>query len=64
MTIVDRDKDIGEAVWKKFVPEALANRKLQAKPDSQVITEGLPKVQEGFDRLKQGVSAHKVVIKL
>jgi len=64
LTLVDQDQDIGEAVWKKFVPEALANGKLQAKPDPLVITGGLSKVQEGLDRLKQGVSAGKVVIKL
>ncbi|KAJ5587305.1 alcohol dehydrogenase [Penicillium hispanicum] len=56
--------DVGDAVWQKYLPEALRTGKFQAKPDPFVITGGLEKVQEGIDILRQGVSAKKVVIEV
>ncbi|KAH8895441.1 zinc-binding oxidoreductase-like protein CipB [Thozetella sp. PMI_491] len=53
--------DIGDAVWRKFVPAALAAGKLQAKPDALVLG-GLEKVQTGIDMVRKGVSAQKIVI--
>ncbi|TAQ87226.1 hypothetical protein B7494_g4450 [Chlorociboria aeruginascens] len=51
--------DIGDAVWRKYIPEALLNGKFQAKPDPCIIEGGLGKVQEGIDLLRKGVSAKK-----
>lgn len=56
--------DIGNAIWRKYIPEALAARKYQAKPDPFVISGGLEKVQDGIDLLRKGVSAKKIVIEL
>lgn len=56
--------DVGDAVWRKYLPEALAAGKFQAKPDPLVLRGGLAKVQEGMDLLKAGVSAKKVVIEV
>lgn len=56
--------DVGDAIWRKYLPEALAAGKYQAKPDPFVITGGLEKVQEGVDLVRKGVSAKKVVIEL
>jgi len=56
--------EIGKAVWKNFVPEALENGRLKTKPDPLVVGKGLDKVQDGFDKLKVGVSATKVVVEL
>jgi hypothetical protein len=56
--------DIGDAVWRKYIPEALATGKYQAKPDPFVITGGLEKVQDGINMLRKGVSAKKIVIEL
>lgn len=53
--------DIGDAIWRKFLPEALAARKFQAKPDPFVL-EGLENVQAGIDMVREGVSAKKIVI--
>ncbi|OCK79131.1 GroES-like protein [Lepidopterella palustris CBS 459.81] len=64
LTINNKDKDIGQAIWGKFIPEALANGSFQAKPDPQVITGGLSKIQEACDVLKKGISAGKVVVKV
>ena len=56
--------EIGKAVWRDFVPEALENGRLKTKPDPVVIGTGMDKVQDGFDKLKAGVSAKKVVVEL
>jgi hypothetical protein len=56
--------DVGNAVWRQYIPEALAAGKFQAKPDPIVIEGGLEKVQEGIDILRKGVSAKKIVINL
>ncbi|KAF7885591.1 uncharacterized protein EAF02_004100 [Botrytis sinoallii] len=58
------DFDIGDAVWRKYVPEALAKGKYLAKPDPEVLEGGLGRVQDGIDLLRNGVSAKKVVIEI
>lgn len=55
--------DIGDAIWRKFLPQALAAGKFQAKPDPFVL-EGFENVQTGIDMVRKGVSAQKVVIHL
>lgn len=55
--------DVGDAVWRKYLPEALANGSFVAKPDPFVL-KGLESVQEGVDLLKKGVSARKIVIEV
>ncbi|KAK7628012.1 chaperonin 10-like protein, partial [Phyllosticta citricarpa] len=56
--------NIAEAVWGRFVPEALAAGKLQTKPDPLVVGHGLESIQKGLDIQRQGVSAKKVVVTL
>lgn len=56
--------DVGDAIWRKYIPEALAAGKFQAKPDPLIIAGGLEKVQEAIDILKAGVSAKKVVVEI
>ncbi|KAF2100486.1 oxidoreductase-like protein [Rhizodiscina lignyota] len=63
-TIAVQSPAVAEGVWGKWVPGALADGTLQAKPDPIVIEGGLAKCQEAVDRHKQGVSAAKVVVKL
>lgn len=63
-SIATTHREIANAVWRDFLPEALADGRLKAKPDPIVIHGGLGKIQEGLDRLKQGVSAAKIVVKL
>jgi hypothetical protein len=59
------EKDVGDAVWVQYVPEALASGKLLAKPDPIIIIKGgLSHIQEAADTLKEGVSAAKVVVEL
>ncbi|OXV12057.1 hypothetical protein Egran_00183 [Elaphomyces granulatus] len=56
--------EVADAVWRDFVPEALETGRLRPRADPMVIPGGLEKVQEGMDRLRQGVSAPKVVVTL
>jgi hypothetical protein len=56
--------DIAEAVWGKYLPAALADGRFRAAPGPIVVGTGLEKIQEAFERHKQGVSAAKVVVKL
>ncbi|KAJ6134025.1 chaperonin 10-like protein [Penicillium sp. IBT 18751x] len=56
--------DIGEWIWGKYVPQALANGTLKAKPEPVVVGNGLQDIQHGLDIQQKGVSAKKVVITL
>lgn len=40
-TISTQEKEVGEAVWQKYVPDALMSGQLQLKPDPIVIKGGL-----------------------
>lgn len=55
---------IGDTIWHKFMPEALASGKFQAKPDPQIIRGGLEMVKKGVDLLREGVSAKKIVVEI
>ncbi|KAF2675152.1 zinc-binding oxidoreductase CipB [Microthyrium microscopicum] len=56
--------EVAKAVWGEYLPAALADGSFLAKPDPIVVGTGLEKIQDGFERHKQGVSAAKVVVKL
>ncbi|CAG7951286.1 unnamed protein product [Penicillium salamii] len=62
--IQEPNQHVGEWIWGKFVPEALANGKLQAKPDALVVGTGLGYIQNALDIQKKGVSAKKVVVSI
>ena len=53
-----------DAIWGGFVPAALVDGRLKAKPDPIIIKGGLGAVQQGLDKQKAGVSAAKVVVDL
>ncbi|EDN99838.1 hypothetical protein SS1G_02696 [Sclerotinia sclerotiorum 1980 UF-70] len=56
--------DLGDAVWRKYLPAALAAGKYLAKPDPEVLQGGLERVQDGMDIVRKGVSAKKIVIEV
>jgi NADPH:quinone reductase-like Zn-dependent oxidoreductase len=64
VSVVYDDKFIGEAVWAKWVPEALEKGTLKPVPEPLVVGKGLENVQKGYDKQKEGVSFRKVVIEL
>ncbi|MCJ1311423.1 hypothetical protein MMC25_005094 [Agyrium rufum] len=58
------DYECGKAIFRDFLPSALAEGRFAAAPGPVVVGQGLEMVQEGFERHKKGVSAKKVVIEL
>jgi hypothetical protein len=59
------DRYVGEAVWAKWVPEALESGSLKALPPAKVVGSGLEAIQQkGFPEQKKGVSYAKIVIEL
>ncbi|KAF2735973.1 GroES-like protein [Polyplosphaeria fusca] len=63
-SVVLKDTYVGEAVWGKYVPEALEKGVFKCAPEPTVIEGGLEKVQEATDLLKKGVSYGKIVVAL
>ncbi|WPH01893.1 Hypothetical protein R9X50_00474700 [Acrodontium crateriforme] len=51
-------------IWEKFVTPALESGKLQCLPKPLVVGKGLESLQKAMDRLKDGVSAQKIVVEL
>lgn len=64
ITIGTQYKEVGEAVWQKFLPGALKDGSIKCVPEPLVVGKGLESVQKGLDVQKEGVSAKKVVIEL
>ena len=56
--------DVGDAVWRKYITEALAAGKFQARPDPLIIKGELEEVQGGINLLRDGVLAQKIVIEI
>ena len=56
--------EVGPAMYKDFLPKALAAGTYIAAPDAQVVGKGFESIQTAFDLQKQGVSAKKLVVSL
>lgn len=56
--------EVGELIYKDFLPGALANGEYVAAPEPQVVGKGLEYVQEAMDMHQKGVSARKLVVSL
>ncbi len=56
--------EVGDGVWGKRIPAALVDGSLKCKPDPLVIGQGLDKLQAACDKVREGVSARKVVVEL
>lgn len=54
----------GFLIMRKWIAEALKERKLLPKPDPQVVGDGLEHVQLAVDTLRKGVSGTKLVVTL
>lgn len=57
-------KPEGEKIMREFLQPALENGTFLARPEPQIVGQGLEKVQEAMEIQKKGVSAKKVVISL
>ena len=58
------DRHVGAELWEAYVPGALANGRLKAKPEPQIVGKGLKEIQKALNVLKGGVSATKIVVEL
>jgi NADPH:quinone reductase-like Zn-dependent oxidoreductase len=56
--------EVGPMLWERFLPAALAEGRYVAMPQAEVAGTGLEAIQPSMDRLRQGVSARKLVVTL
>jgi len=56
--------ELGVYLWGKFLPQALQNGTMRAKPEPKVVGKGLESINLALDTLKAGVSATKLVVTL
>ncbi|KAF6828222.1 hypothetical protein CMUS01_08676 [Colletotrichum musicola] len=61
--ITEDTAEVGDPIWREFVPKALESGRLLARPEPIVVGTGLEVIQGGLDRLKEGVSARKLVVR-
>lgn len=57
-----KDNEVGPAIFVDFVPAALASGAYRAEPQAEIVGHGLDAIPAGLQRLRQGVSAKKLVI--
>jgi NADPH:quinone reductase-like Zn-dependent oxidoreductase len=56
--------EVGPMLWERFLPAALAEGRYVAAPAAEVVGSGLEAIQPAMDRLREGVSARKLVVTL
>jgi NADPH:quinone reductase-like Zn-dependent oxidoreductase len=57
-----KDNEVGPAIYKGFLPAALASGAYRAEPQAEVVGHGLEAIRAGLQRLRKGVSAKKLVV--
>lgn len=62
--LLEKNAHVQQGVWTRFFPDALASGQIKVFPEPSVVGEGLESIQEGLEKLKAGVSAQKLVVKL
>ena len=58
------ENDVGDAIYARFLPGALADGRYRTAPDPAVAGAGLESIQTGLDLQRKGVSASKIVVSL
>ncbi|KAI5301333.1 hypothetical protein KEM56_001815 [Ascosphaera pollenicola] len=53
-----------QMIWEKYIPEGLQTKSIKTFPQPIVIGKGLENIAKGIERLREGVSAGKVVVEL
>ncbi|KAL3483763.1 chaperonin 10-like protein [Aspergillus germanicus] len=56
--------DVATPVWRDLVTPALASGSLQCLPRPMVVGKGLQSIQGALDKMREGVSAAKIVVEL
>jgi NADPH:quinone reductase-like Zn-dependent oxidoreductase len=59
-----RDNAVGPGIYAGYLPAALARNLHQAAPPAVVVGTGLEQIPAAIDRIRRGVSAAKLVVKL
>lgn len=59
-----KDNEVGPGIYLGFLPAALSAGTYRAAPEAVVVGEGLEQIPEAIDRLRKGVSAKKLVVRL
>lgn len=59
-----KDNEVGPAIYAAFLPTALADGRYLPAPDPLVVGHGLQDIPAALDRLRNGVSAQKIVVTL
>ena len=62
VNIFTQHKEVGEAIFGKFLPQALAAGKFLASPKPEIVGNGLQSLQDALKAQKAGVSAKKIVV--
>jgi NADPH:quinone reductase-like Zn-dependent oxidoreductase len=57
-----KDNEVGPAIYTDFLPAALATGAFRAEPPAEVVGSGLGAIPAGLQRLRNGVSAKKLVV--
>ncbi|KAI5924973.1 chaperonin 10-like protein [Camillea tinctor] len=61
---IKTDLDFANAIFRDYLPGALATGKFTPAPPAEIVGEGLEALQGGLDTLRKGVSAKKLVVRL
>ncbi len=59
-----QEPEVGNAIYRDYLPAALKSGEFKAKPDPRVVGHGLESIQDGLAAQRKGVSAAKVVVTL
>jgi NADPH:quinone reductase-like Zn-dependent oxidoreductase len=59
-----KDNEVGPAIYRDFLPAALASGAYRAEPKAEIVGQGLGAIPQGLHRLRKGVSAKKLVVTL
>jgi NADPH:quinone reductase-like Zn-dependent oxidoreductase len=59
-----KDNEVSKVIFEDYLPQALLQHQYQCSPRPSVVGHGLESLQEGVNRLKEGVSASKLVVTL
>lgn len=53
---------VARRIFKEYLPIALANHQIVSSPRAEVVGHGLDQIQNGLDKLREGVSGKKLVV--
>ncbi|UZJ55732.1 hypothetical protein CBS101457_005052 [Exobasidium rhododendri] len=59
-----KSSKVGKAIFEDYLPQAIASGQIQVLLPALVVGHGLESLQRAMDRLREGVSAQKVVVTL